>query len=216
MNESLLIGASVGYTVGMIYDVYYLKLNHKRFCIRSALFILLVILSFFIPSKAHAWCDKCKPITSYYYPSVSKLYQSYGEDAEKLILEIQELTDQYAMNGSDVFMTSIGAAMTSLPSGGDPRSIFVSVLLANTAVYFCKTVECHWKTVALMDRLEYYLFSFKKLGDELLHMRFLCQDCFYIYIDLNFRGRRKFYINEYPPCCFEFDGCEIDPEELYE
>jgi hypothetical protein len=215
MKEPLLIGALVGFLVGNLWDIHYHILTKKRFFIRTLILILTIIASLFVPNKVEAWCNNCIPLTSRYYSNVSRNYQYHGEQAERLILEIKEITDEYAMNGSDVFMASVGSAMAALPSGCDPRAIFVSMILANTATYFCKTVECHWKTVHLIDELEFHLFSFKKLGDELLHSRILCFHCHEIYFKIHYMGARQYYLDKYPHCCFSSEGCTPEYDELY-
>ena len=213
MNESFLIGIAVGTLVSLGYSQYQGKLTRPLIIWQLLLFVILLLGSLFWPSRAHAWCDKCWNIPASSQWMYVKSYCQYGEDAERLIQEIKVLTDEYSMNGSDVFMASIGAAMAALPSGAEPRMIFVSVLLANTATYFCKTVECHWKTVHLIDELEYNLYRFKKLGEELLRNKFRCSECSRIYQQIYYFGSSTIYFNEYPPCCFDEEGCIIDYEE---
>lgn len=211
MPESFLIGASVGLFVSVCY-----KISHQSYDFRWEAFVLIVfiIISFFIPAKAEAWCDKCKPIPNHLLNGALEIYRHQGEESERLILEIKALTDEYSFNGSDAFMASIGAGMTALPEAGDPRAVAVAVILANTATYFCKTVQCHWKTAFKLNELEFHLYYLKQTSEELLHNRFMCLDCHHIFFQTHYMGNRKFYINHYPPCSFEEDGCNAEEFDL--
>lgn len=210
--NSFLIGAFTGFIVSCGYAIYERKFTRNIFIAHAFVIICVLIFYLLTPAKAQAWCDNCKPIPYHLNNGVIKLYQYQGETSERLILEVKALTDEYSFNGSDAFMTSIGAAMATLPSGSDLRVIAISVILANTATYFCKTLECHWKTVYLLNELEYRFYFFKQLGEELLHNRFMCADCHTLYFRINYMGHSKLYFNHYPPCSFQEEGCIYEGE----
>ncbi len=201
-----LIGAFIGTLVCLFCEIKNKKFSWRNLIFRFFILLLLILGVFLIPSKAHAWCEKCKPIPYKFHESILKLYREQGERAEELILQIKELTDQYAFNGEDAFMTSVGTGMASFGEEG-PIASAVAIILANSAVYFCKTCQCHWKTVYLMNELHFRLFYFKKLGEEIIHTRWMCLDCYNTYFMFNFWGDKRIYLAIYPLCALEEDGC---------
>ena len=209
MNESFIIGILSGTLVSLVYDVYKDKMEIKILYIRIIILLIMLLLIFFLPSKCNAWCDNCKHIPFNLQDNIIDLYKKEGEESERLILEIKDLSDKYSFNIDDAFMTSIGAAFASLPNG-DIRTIIVSVVLANAAVYFCKTSDCHWKTVSLMNQLEYHLYFFKRLGEELVRNKFMCINCHKIHWNTYYLGPRNLYLIYYPPCIFFEDECECE------
>jgi hypothetical protein len=212
MNSSLLVGIFIGTVVSLGYDIYRNQCTIQRLFLRLMIFIALLCWALFFPSKAEAWCDNCKPIPNHLIDGVLDIYRNEGEASERLILEIKEITDKYAFDGDDAFMVSIGAGMSALPSGGDPRIIAVAVVLANSATYFCKTVMCHWKTTYMVNELEYHLYYYKQITEELLHNRLMCPDCHKIYFWTHYMGNSRLYFNHYPPCSFESEGCSCEED----
>lgn len=211
MLTSFIIGIVVGTLVSCIYKFYKKEFNLKFVVIQTILIIFLLLCGLFYPNKGNAWCDNCKTIPPHLLCNYVENCEFRLAEADRVRAELKILTDKYAYNGSDLFMTSVGAAMAALPTL-EPTTIAVSLILANTAVYFCKTVECHWKTVQLLNELEFHLYFYKQSSEELLHNRYLCDDCHKIFFYINYLGHSKLYFNQYPPCAFEEEGCiaEID------
>lgn len=211
MHPSFITGIVVGTTVSFIYNLYKKRLTKTYFIIETLLIIFLILIGLLYPDKGNAWCDNCKTIPPHLFCNYVKNCEFRQAEAERIRAEVKLLADQYAFNGNDLFMTSIAAGMSSLPSG-ELTTIAVSVILANTAVYFCKTVECHWKTVHLLNELEFHLYFYKQSSEEILHNRYLCPDCHEIFFHINYLGYSKLYFNQYPPCAFEEDGCLLETE----
>ena len=211
MHPSFIIGAISGTIVSCVYKIYKKEFDLRFVVIQTLLVIFVLLCGLLYPNKGNAWCDNCKSIPSHLLNNYAENCEFRLAEVERIRADVKVLTDQYAFNGNDLFMTSVGAAMTSLPSG-QISTLAVSVILANTAVYFCKTVECHWKTVQLLNELEFNLYFYKQSSEEILHNRYMCPDCHKIFFYINYLGNSNLYFNQYPPCAFEEEGCTLEIE----
>jgi hypothetical protein len=206
MNSSLVTGYLIASAVHIYFQKKEGEIPKKQYAIRLLLLIILWLIVLFYPQKGNAWCDKCPYIPHTHLDSCIEFYKEQGQRSEELILQITKLTDQYGFNGEDAFMATVGAGMASFVEGGPVASV-VSIILANAGVYFCKTSMLHWKTVTLLKELHSRLFYFKKLGEEIVHNRFMCTECGKFYFRLHYMGDRSDLYKVYPPCAFESGGC---------